>query len=194
MILVKDNVMSRENLLAVRNSAISSGFNTWSPPSHSFGSGIYQGMNWKGHNSAMHLALAQTIGSPIFPNQSFFRILTENEDKRLIHSDRLDGSFTAIAYISEHDHEYHGTAFYRHIETDLLEMPTVEEMDKEGSTETWNQEMTDDSKWEQTDFIRGQFGRMLVFSAPLFHARVPDRGIGTTPEDSRMIWVSHFEI
>lgn len=75
----------------------------------------------------------------------------------------------------------------------MTEMPSVQEMEEAGTTEQWNEDMRDDSKWEQLDYVSGEFGRLLLFSAPLFHARVPDHGIGTTPEDARMIFVMHGE-
>ncbi len=73
-------------------------------------------------------------------------------------------------------------------------MPPIEQMVEQGELERWIEDMKDYDAWEQTDFVRGLFGRMLVFTAPLFHSRVPDTGFGTIPEDSRMIWVSHFLI
>lgn len=190
MIIIQDNILPRDLLIGIRQSALESGFGTWSPPSHTFGSGVYRNMNWKGHNAALHIAVSKTLNQPIYPNQSFFRVLDENEEPRLIHSDRNDGSLTAIIYLSEHDHVRHGTGFYSHRETGLREMPPPAEMD----TVKWDSEMQDINKWEEIDFVRGLFGRLLVFSAPLFHGRFPEQGFGTTPEDSRMIWVCHFEI
>jgi len=52
--------------------------------------------------------------------------------------------------------------------------------------------LRDPDKWVQTDFVRGQKNRALIFSAPLFHSRLPVGGIGTDATDARMVWVSHF--
>ena len=190
MIIFQDNVLPADQLRVIKQSAIQAGFGTWAPPSHTYGTSAYRNMGWKGYHAPIHIAISSVMGRPAYPGSSFFRILTEDEDIRLIHSDRMDGDFTAITYLSDHE-EVSGTAFYRHKETGLLEMPEFEKLTPE-EVEYWSKDFKDDSKWEQTHFVRGDMGRMLVFSAPLFHARVPNRGIGTTPEDARMIHVCHF--
>lgn len=190
MILIKDNLFTPEQVTNLRQGAIAAGFDNWVPPSHTFGSGIYKGMCWAGNHADIHNAISSAMGGiHIIPNKSFFRILTADEEKRLIHSDRNDGTFTAITYLSDHK-EISGTGFYRHLATGKLEMPPISEM----NTDVWGVDMKDDSKWEQLDFIRGIIGRMVIFSAPLFHARVPSFGIGSTPEDARMIHVCHFYV
>lgn len=191
MILIEDNIMKETDLCSIRESALASGFGSWQPPTHRFGTGHYKGMNWRGNHAPLHATLYNLMKGPVFPNSSFFRVCTEDTEKRLVHSDQADGRFTAIAYLSDHD-EVSGTAFYRHKETGRLTMPTLEEMEADGSTDWWNEQMQDDDKWEQTDFVRGILGRMVIFSAPLFHGRVPYHGIGTDPESARMIWVCHF--
>jgi hypothetical protein len=32
----------------------------------------------------------------------------------------------------------------------------------------------------------------VIFEAPLFHARSPRHGFSSTPEEGRLVWVSHF--
>ncbi len=191
MLIVQDNIMAPKALQDVRQSALDAGFGNWTPKSSLFGSGTYGGMGWKGHHGAMHVAVTRAIQRAIFPNSSFFRVLLANEEKRLIHSDQLDGNYTAIIYLSEHD-EKSGTGFYRHKETGLEHSPTVQEMIKNHTTDYWRKESVDEDAWEQTDYIEGKLGRCLIFSASLFHGRVPPNGIGDTPSNGRMIWVSHF--
>ena len=50
----------------------------------------------------------------------------------------------------------------------------------------------DPDKWVEIDRVRGVKNRALIFDAPLFHSRYPLEGIGTTLEEGRMVWVSHF--
>ncbi len=188
MILIADNIMAEEGLDRIRDSALASGFGAWQPPSHLFGTGHYKGMNWKGEMAPMHMVMNNLMGQPVFPNSSFFRVSNTDTEKAMVHSDRNDGQYTAIAYLTEHE-ELSGTAFYRHKETGVSEMPPIEEMT---DREYWNKEMQDFDKWEQTDFVRGLKGRMMIFSAPLFHSRFPFHGIGETPEEGRMVFVSHF--
>jgi hypothetical protein len=49
-----------------------------------------------------------------------------------------------------------------------------------------------DDQWQQVHFVEGKYNRAVIFRAPLYHARIPKLGIGTTPENSRMIWCTHF--
>lgn len=195
MIIAVDNILSKPQLEAIRQSAIQSGYATWTPPCSLVGDMKYTGMNFVGHQAPLFKALSQVMGGPIFPGQSFFRILTKDSEKRYIHSDRNMGSFTCIVYLSDHK-EISGTEFYRHIPTGRTEMPSLQDMTDAGEIESMSKDMTEgaDDIWERTDFIRGSLGRMLIFSAPLFHARFPVDGIGESAEDARTIWVTHFEV
>lgn len=192
MILVVDNFC--EHAKGVRQSALDSGFGRWSPNQGEVGSSIYDGMNWKVAHGVMLRALAAVMGRPVFPNTCFCRITTPSMERAYIHSDREDGDFTCVAYLSQHD-DVSGTAFYKHRATGLLEMPPL------GDVRDIPQLAEDmvsggEAEWEQTDFVRGFFNRAVIFSAPMFHSRIPLLGIGedTKPETARMVWVSHFSI
>lgn len=194
MILIQDNILPKELLMGIRQSAIEGGFGNWTPPSRSLGYSSYKGMGFHGHHAALHISISKTLRQNIYPNLSFFKISTEDDNHRLIHSDRNDGSFTSIIYLSEHEDLTSGTGFYSHNETGLYEMPTLQEMNESGNLTKWDEDMHDESKWSQVDFVSGKFGRILIFTAPLFHGRLPFQGIGTTEENARMIHVCHFEI
>lgn len=188
MIQVFDNFCP--SIDAVRDSFRASGFGTWAPPTAKVGSGKYEGMNYVGEHRYLIHALWQTLGRVIIPNSMFARVTNLGTEKAYIHSDRVAGSHTCIVYLSGHPKEVSGTAFYRHKETGLLEMPVEWMDDKERG-----KEMVEGSSevFEQTDFVRGLYNRALVFSAPLFHSRFPIHGIGKTPEDGRLIWACHFD-
>ncbi len=192
MIIIQDDILPRERLLQIRQSALQGGFGTWSPPTHRFGKGYYEGMGFKGDMASLHASISSALGRPIYPNASFFRASFGDKLERLIHSDRNSGDYTAIVYLSEHDHENHGTSFFLHRASNKREMPTLQELEEAGTTEEWNKDMLDESKWEQLDVVRGLFGRLLIFSAPMFHGRFPAHGFGDSPETGRMAWVCHF--
>lgn len=178
----------------VRGSALLAGFGTWRPNRGEVGSSVYEGMNFWGKHSYMLHALSSAIGRPVYPNSTFFRVTNKDTEKAYVHSDRESGSWTCVAYLSEHK-EASGTGFYRHRKTGLTEMPTFAEMRGEGFDEL-KKDMVDggDSEWEQLDFVRGVFNRAVVFRAPLFHARCPKNGFGETETEGRMVWVTHFEV
>lgn len=194
-ILICDDFCDR--IQEVRDSALQSGFGTWTPSKGEVGSSVYEGMNFWGKHSHMLMALSMAIGKPVFPNSTFFRVCKPETESAYVHSDRHSGSFTCVSYLSDHK-EVSGTGFYKHRRTGLLEMPALEEIN-ENDPELFEELKRDmvtggENEWEQLDFVRGQFNRAVIFKAPLFHARCPKNGLGTTDDDARMVWVSHFEI
>lgn len=195
MITVKDNFC--EYAPSVRASALESGFGTWRPNKGEIGSSVYEGMNWKGAHGIMLRSLSACLGGVrVFPNSIFFRITTPGMERAYIHSDREDGEFTCVCYLSQHD-DVSGTAFYRHRKTGLLEMPTLNELqDNKYAELKYDMVSGGEGQWEQTDFVRGFFNRAVIFAAPLFHSRIPLLGLGeeSNPETARMVWVSHFSI
>lgn len=184
-----------EHAEGVRQSALESGFGTWRPNKGEVGSSIYEGMNFKGAHGIMLRSLSAAMGGThIFPNSVFFRITTPGMERAYIHSDRTDGEWTCVAYLSTHQDLY-GTAFYRHRSTGLLEMPPLEEVKKFPGLADDMVKGTE-AEWERMDFVRGVFNRAVVFHAPLFHSRIPLLGLGETenPETARMVWVAHFSM
>lgn len=183
-------------LLHVRSSALASGFGTWSPNKGEVGSSRYDGMNFQGDHAFMLRSLSMAMGGvQVFPNSMFFRVTTPETERAYVHSDRSSGDLTCVVYMSEHKEEY-GTAFFRHIPTGLEEMPTLEEMHDDPRFDELKRDMVsgEGPNWQRTGFISGKLNRAVIFHAPLFHARHPERGIGGAPEESRMVWVCHFRI
>ena len=189
---VIDNFCPRIN--EVRESALQSGFGKWLPNKGEVGSSIYDGMNFWGLHSLMLASLAIAVKSPVYPNNMFFRVTNKETEKAYVHSDRMWGAKTCVAYLSDHRDLASGTGFFRHRATGMIEMPTFEEMKGSGIFEQLKDDMVrgEDKDWEQTDFVRGIFNRALIFHAPLFHSRWPKNGIGDGAEDGRMVWVCHF--
>lgn len=191
--MVKDNFS--EYPAEVRQSAIDSGFGTWKPEKGVIGSSLYEGMNFKGAHDLMLRALVYAVQKPVYPRSMFFRVTKPGTERAYIHSDRTDGDWTCIAYLSEHA-EASGTGFYRHRKTGLLEMPPIQDM-LDPKFEELRRDITEggEAEWELTDFVRGHFNRALIFRAPLFHARHPLHGLGNGDDESaRMIWATHFFI
>src|SRR5690606_33078133 len=120
-----------EHLEVVKASAHEAGFSKWLPNKGEVGSSIYEGMAFWGTHALMLRPLMQAVGGVVVPNSMFFRSTNEGMEKAYIHSDRQTGNYTAVVYMTEHETPY-GTAFYKHIPTGLTEMPTFEEMKKEG--------------------------------------------------------------
>lgn len=182
-----------ERLDEVVASAHASGFGKWAPNKGQVGSSVYEGMNYTGSHALMLKELAVVFGGMFVPNSMFFRVTNEGMEKAYIHSDRAMGSYTCVAYLSQHDEPY-GTAFYKHKPTGLIEMPSFEDMKKLGIFEQLREDMVsrNPDNWEMLDTVEGKYNRAVVFEAPLFHSRFPLEGIGNDEETGRLVWVSHF--
>lgn len=178
---------------AVINSSKLAGFGTWKPNKGEVGSSIYEGMNFWGHHALMLRSLIRATGTVLVPNSMFFRSTNTDTETAYIHSDRETGAYTCVAYLSDHEDEY-GTAFYKHKPTGLLHMPSFAEMREMGIMEDLKKDMVsrDEDKWEQVGFVQGKFNRAVIFSAPLFHSRIPINGFGDSSDNGRLVWVSHF--
>lgn len=177
----------------VRQSAIDAGFFTWTPNKGLVGSSVYEGMGFWGHHALLLRELSDVTFSTIIPNAMFFRYTIPGMEKAYIHSDRESGAHTCIVYLSEHEESY-GTAFFKHKPTGLTHMPSIEEMHGTPLFNQLQKDMVsrDPDKWEQIGFVEGKYNRALIFEAPLFHSRYPVEGIGSGPENGRLIWATHF--
>jgi hypothetical protein len=177
----------------VRESALAAGFDTWNPNKGEVGSSVYEGMGFWGDQALMVRALMRAIGGAAIPNTMYFRVTNVGMERAYIHSDRESGSHTCVTYLTDHAEES-GTAFFRHKRTGLIAMPSFAELRESGMMDELRDDMVsrDPSKWEQLDYVRGQKNRALIFDAPLFHSRFPLEGIGSTLDEGRMVWVSHF--
>lgn len=189
--IVKDDFC--EDIEVVRASVLAAGTGTWRPNKGEVGSSVYDGMGFIGFHAPMLRSLIAASGSVVVPNSVFFRVTNVGMEQAYIHSDREFGAHTAVVYMSDHDTAY-GTAFYKHIPTGLVEMPSFEEMKELRIFDQLKEDMVsrDPSKWEQIDFVEGKYNRALIFKAPLFHSRFPVEGIATDEIEGRLVWVSHF--
>ena len=177
----------------VVDSVHAAGFSTWLPNKGKVGSSVYEGMGFWGHHALMLKNIMFHMNSVIVPNSMFFRCTNEGMEQAYIHSDRASGEWTCVAYLSEHEQSY-GTAFFKHLPTGLTHMPSFAEMEERNILDSFKQDMVsrDESKWEQIGYVEGKYNRAVMFHAPLFHSRYPLEGIGSTSEDGRLIWASHF--
>lgn len=183
-----------EDVDLVRQSLLRAGTGTWLPNKGEVGSSVYEGMGFWGDHAPMLRSLMGATRAVCVPNSMFFRVTNKGMEKAYIHSDRMSGAHTCIAYLSEHEGEETGTAFYKHIPTGLTEMPNFYDMHEQGILEELKQDMVsrDPAKWEQVGFVAGKYNRALIFKAPLFHSRFPIDGIGDSNDNGRLIWATHF--
>lgn len=193
MIKIFDDFIADPEL--VKRSVLAAGFGTWHPNKGEVGADFYDGVSFWGKHSILFKALHEKLGQ-IIPDSMFFRITNPKMEHALIHSDREYADYTAIVYLSP-TIEGSGTAFYKHRETGLVDMPTIGELMKDRVFfEKIRQQMLDASEedWEPYDFVEAKYNRCLVFDAPKIHCRIPKVGYGTDETNSRMVWVVHFNL
>ena len=189
--LVVDNFC--DQLERVKASAFAAGFDTWNPNKGEVGSSVYEGMGFWGDQSFMIASLMRAMGGVVVPNTMYFRVTNVGMERAYIHSDRESGNHTCVAYLTDHEEES-GTAFFMHKRTGRKAMPSFAELRETGLMDELKEDMVsrDPDKWVQLDYVRGCKNRALIFNAPLFHSRFPLKGIGSTAETGRLVWVSHF--
>lgn len=178
----------------VKASFLASGYGTWEPSQSIVGDGKYAGLSFMGKHQHMLRALCMSLNRMVMPGTVFSKCAVADERPAYVHSDRNQGDYTCVCYLTDHGEEKSGTAFYRHRRTGLREMPDIGLMKATGSFDSMSYDMTNpsDEVWEMLDFVRGIYNRAVIFRAPLFHSRIPMTGIGTSPKDGRICWVSHF--
>jgi hypothetical protein len=180
------------NIETVRQSALRAGFGTWHPNKGDIGADFYQGVSFWGDHASLFKALHEKLGQ-IIPSSMFFRITNPSMEHALIHSDREYGENTAIVYLTEATGS--GTGFYRHRETGIINMPPLAELMKNQAFFVKIRQQildADDNDWHMYQFVEAKLNRCLVFDAPKIHCRLPKNGYGTTDDNSRMVWVTHF--
>jgi Family of unknown function (DUF6445) len=177
----------------VRQSAIRAGFGTWAPNKGDIGASFYSGVSFWGDHAALFRSLHERLGQ-IIPSSMFFRITNPSMEHALIHSDREYGDNTAIVYLSPLTGSFSGTAFYKHRESGMVDMPPLSELMGSPLFSRIRDQMLkgSDDDWEPYQFVEAIYNRCLVFDAPKIHCRIPKLGFGTTEEDSRMVWVCHY--
>jgi Family of unknown function (DUF6445) len=188
-----------DNFLAdparVRQSVLNAGFGTWHPIKGDMGADYYRGLGFYGDHAPIIEAIYKKVGMIGYPNSMVFRVTNETTEKGVIHSDVGAGDTTCFLYLSSHPERY-GTGFYRNCRTGLTTMPGLAELAKDAAelerlkTET---AASLDSDWEQVEFVRGAFNRIVIFKSHSYHCRFPLHGIGNDESGGRMVWIGHFK-
>lgn len=177
----------------VAQSAHAAGLGSFTPNKGLVGTSVYKGMGFHGLHAPMIRAINESIGYKIVPNLMFFRESDESTNT-YIHSDRTDGSYTCVAYLSAHKGKS-GTAFYHHKPSGMSEMPCLHSLHPADRERLCREMETRDSHiWQQTDFVSGLLNRAVIFSAPLYHSRIPHGGTTAKSIGKRLVWVCHFEL
>jgi hypothetical protein len=202
--LIPESLKVLDNFLPdpdrARAIALKSGFGKWTPNKGDMGGDEYKGACFWAQHAPLTRALSLALKAPIYINNMAFRVMTEDTERAVVHSDFLSGNYTCIVFLTDHEgREDHGTGFYKHLETGWIRSPSWEwlkQPEHEHHFETLKRDCHEyrEGVWEQGAFVKGKKNRAIIFDSPLFHCRSPSTGIGTTPEEARMIWIAHFAV
>lgn len=180
--------------------ALKSGFGKWHPNKGDIGGDEYKGACFWAQHAPLVRGISIALDKPIYVNNMAFRVMNEDTERAVVHSDFLSGNYTCIVFLTDHpDRPDHGTGFYKHNVTGWTRSPSWDWLTRpENKTEfeTLKRDCHEykEGVWTQIGFVHGKKNRAMIFDSPLFHCRSPWTGIGITPEDGRMIWVAHFAI
>jgi Family of unknown function (DUF6445) len=202
--LIPTNIILRDDFITVpdlvREMALKSGFGKWNPGKADVGGDEYKGACFWGLHAPLTRALTLAVQRPIYVNNMSFRVMNTDNETAVVHSDFLSGNYTCVYFLTDHpEHKDHGLGFYKHIETGWTRTKSWEWLNRP-ENKTWFDTMKRDTHeykegvWEKVGFIPGKKNRAVIFDSAIFHRRSPPQGIGTTPEDGRMIWVCHFAV
>lgn len=130
--------------------------------------------------------LKQILGTDIVVTAMFARATPKKiMAPHKIHSDKIMGQYSAHVYLSQSWPVGSGTAFWMH--------------NKEGHKHTdetdvvrIQRDQNDDTKWKKTFAAQGQFNRMVMHDACLWHSAEPADGFGETKKDSRLVLTTFF--
>ncbi len=148
--------------------------------------------------------MSAAIGARVEINVSAFVLAKEGEfTEQWIHADSNCAKWAAVIYLFDGHHE-HGTAFWRHKESDQVEMaqPFYDALGVDVSDEEQvdalvakvKAESDDESKWSLAGFSEAKMNRLIYFNSKLFHSRYPRHAFGDSPETGRLITVVFFDI
>lgn len=113
-------------------------------------------------------AVIQQMQPAAVPGLTFFRRSPLGQaEPNFIHTDRDMGDWTGILYLNPDPPEGDGTTFYRSKATHATASMAMGDADCHAEWLAWR----DRAQWEPWHTVAAQFNRLVLFQAPLFHAR-----------------------
>lgn len=164
-----------------------------------FHGGHYNRVHWRS-NDELKPEIEAVFGRPIDQQFTFFRRNVKGEmSKDMVHHDADTSEYVALLYLNRPEDCQGGTALFRHKATGKEEFPSEFGIRRAGKSPKREQaKFTRDwmnaEAWEMTELLDMKFNRVIIYPCNWFHSRYPREAFGTTPEDSRTIWLSFFNV
>ncbi len=144
--------------------------------------------------------LGQILGRSVHIDMEYFRLgLSTGDITNYIHADSGISTHAAVWYLTDApEGVVAGTAFWRHKETGLEELPDAnyfmdqDQWSVEDLAAVLQRDNFDESKWDMTGLIGQKYNRIAIYPTKKFHSRFPKEAWGTTVEDGRICWTAFF--
>jgi len=113
-----------------------------------------------------------------------------------IHSDPV--RWGGVLFLNPQPQSIGGTAFWRHRETGLEQLPWDDPQRWGFATplDAWRSLVEEDGnhpeRWELVLNIPARYNRLLLFNSRLFHSQMPYESFGTTAQTARLVQVFFF--
>lgn len=175
----------------IRKKALEAGFEDFP-----YMQGVYQGTGLNYKCPELREQIQNVFQRELDFHVSAFR--SGGEETKLhvnIHADNSVSDFAGVYYLNLPEQCKGGTAFYTLKEYGWDEMPTEEQLKEKGKNLEWmTSKWTQPDAWELNTVAGMKFNRLIIYPTQYFHSRYPLEGWGTTPENSRLVWVSFWKI
>lgn len=150
------------------------------------------------HELGLKELVSEAVGYDVNPAISFYRFFLDKEKPHFdVHADNMYDQMASVLYLNPPCEHKSGTAFWRHKETGLEEMPNNEQVISWGhDPKEWFTKFVTDwhdiSKWEQVGFVAMKYNRFITYPTRLLHSRWPLEGFGKDKESARLIHVYFY--
>lgn len=136
--------------------------------------------------------LGLIVGGKAVSKFSFIRLDLDGEHPyNHCHADKICATHAALLYLNTNDQSFGGTAFFRHRDLGIYEMPDNHE---ETFANRIDRDSVDPAKWDLVGFIGMRFNRLIVYPTSAFHSRYPHAAFGNGATDGRLVWICFFDI
>jgi len=157
----------------------------------------FQGVNYKGVGVTnqphdMEERIGRLLGAPVKIDGSFYRTGSiGNDPTTYIHADRNCAEYAGVLYLNTPEQCHGGTAFWRHRESHLEELPSASSEDFYAKL---NRNGQHEDFWEMVGLVSMKFNRFVCYPSKLFHSRYPKDCWGDTLETGRLIHTVFFNL
>ena len=133
--------------------------------------------------------LSKVLAAKVVVQTIFARVTCRNtpDPPHHIHSDRAMSTHACHVYLSKHWPENSGTSFWRHKDHGSTDSSVID-------SSVITQDTKNREQWIKTFTCQGQYNRLFVHDANLFHCAEPVGGWGDDATNGRLVLTCFFNL